>query len=110
MPRARCHGWLEAPRGAFVELAEGFTRHPRNNPNWPAVGIFAQRGKNRPNRLGTTVCRVLRVEGAPLHVEGLDAINGTPVLDIKPWVREFGPRGDIAQPAWMDALMRGDWR
>lgn len=92
------------------EKIESGARHPRNNRDWPAVGIFAQRGKNRPNRIGATICRVLRVEGRRLYVEGLDAIDGTPVLDIKPWVREFGPRGDVAQPAWMDELMRGYWR
>lgn len=84
-------------------------RHPRNNQDWPRVGIFAQRGKNRPNQIGATICRVLRVDGTRLHLEGLDAIDGTPALDIKPWVREFGPRGDVQQPAWMDELMRGYW-
>ncbi len=38
-------------------------RHPRNNPTWPSVGIFAQRARNRPNRLGTTLCRIVRVAG-----------------------------------------------
>ena len=38
-------------------------RHPRNNTQWPAVGIFAQRGKNRPNRLGSTICSLVRVDG-----------------------------------------------
>jgi tRNA-Thr(GGU) m(6)t(6)A37 methyltransferase TsaA len=84
-------------------------RQPRNNPAWPKVGIFAQRGKNRPNRIGTTICRLDRVEGLRLHVTGLDAVEGTPVLDIKPWVREFGPRGDVRQPAWMTELMRAYW-
>ncbi len=84
-------------------------RHPRNNSAWPKVGIFAQRGKNRPNRIGETVCRLERVEGLRLHLRGLDAIDGTPVLDIKPWVREFGPRGEVRQPAWMDELMGGYW-
>lgn len=84
-------------------------RHPRNNLEWPAVGIFAQRGKNRPNRLGLSVCRLLEVDGLRLRLEGLDAVDGTPVLDIKPWVREFGPRGEVHQPAWMDELMRGYW-
>ena len=88
---------------------ETTARHPRNNAEWPKVGIFAQRGKNRPNRLGETVCRVDRVEGLRIHVTGLDAIDGTPVLDIKPWVREFAPRGEIRQPAWMDALMKEYW-
>ena len=85
-------------------------RHPRNNTAWPLVGMFAQRGKNRPNRIGTTVCRLDRVDGLVLHVTGLDAIEGTPVLDIKPWVREFGPRGEVRQPGWMDELMRAYWR
>lgn len=84
-------------------------RHPRNNTAWPAVGIFAQRGKNRPNQIGTTVCRVLRVEANRLFIAGLDAVDGTPVLDLKPWVREFGPRETVRQPEWMDSLMRGYW-
>lgn len=91
------------------EKIEHGARHPRNDPSLPLVGIFAQRGKNRPNQLGTTVCRVLRVEGTRLHVGGLDAVDGTPVLDLKPWVRELGPRGEVKQPAWMDALMAGYW-
>ncbi len=85
-------------------------RHPRNNPNWPKVGIFAQRGKNRPNRIGVTICRILRVEGLSVHVEGLDAVDGSPVLDIKPWVAEFGPRGPVKEPGWIVELMRGYWR
>jgi len=89
---------------------EKSARHPRNNPDWPKVGIFAQRGKNRPNQIGVTICRILKVEGLTVHVEGLDAIDGSPVLDIKPWVAEFGPRGPAKQPAWITDLMRGYWR
>lgn len=84
-------------------------RHPRGNTAWPKVGIFAQRGKNRPNRLGLTVCEVLRVEGLTLHLRGLDAIDGTPVLDLKPWMRELGPRGEIRQPEWATELMKSYW-
>ena len=65
---------------------EAGARHPRERSDWPLVGIFAQRGKNRPNRLGLTVCKILKVEGVTLTVSGLDAIDGTPVLDIKPYV------------------------
>src|SRR6187549_3131997 len=50
-------------------------RRPRGNPNWPLVGIFAQRGRNRPNRLGVSVCEIVGVEGRNLIVEGLDAID-----------------------------------
>ena len=84
-------------------------RHPRGNTNWPVVGIFAQRGKNRPNRLGATMVRVLAVEGRTIRVEGLDAIDGTPVVDIKPVIREFLPRGEIRQPPWATELMETYW-
>jgi tRNA (adenine37-N6)-methyltransferase len=79
--------------------------HPRNNPDWPLAGVFAQRGKNRPNRIGVSRCELIGVDGLDVHVTGLDAIDGTPVLDIKPYLAEFGPRGAIRQPAWSAELM-----
>lgn len=85
-------------------------RHPRDNEAWPAVGIFAQRAKNRPNRIGSTICRVVAVEGTRLLVAELDAIDGTPVLDIKPVLAEFLPREPVGQPAWSHELMRDYWR
>ena len=85
-------------------------RHPRGRQDWPLTGIFAQRGKNRPNRLGVTVCKILSVEGTSLHVEGLDAISGTPVVDIKPVMREFLPRGEVRQPEWAGELMAAYWQ
>jgi tRNA-Thr(GGU) m(6)t(6)A37 methyltransferase TsaA len=91
------------------ETVERASRHPRNHADWPKVGIFAQRGKNRPNRIGVTICKILNVKGLGVQVEGLDAIDGTPVLDIKPWVAEFGPRGPVRQPKWISELMRGYW-
>ncbi len=89
-----------------VEKVETGARRPRGNPDWPLVGIFAQRGKNRPNRLGVSRCRVVKVDGLDVHVEGLDAVDGTPVLDLKPYMDEFGPRGERRQPEWATALMR----
>jgi tRNA-Thr(GGU) m(6)t(6)A37 methyltransferase TsaA len=85
-------------------------RHPRNNPEWPQVGIFAQRAKGRPNRIGVSVCRLLGVDGLTLTVHALDAIDGTPVLDVKPYLAEFAPRGEVRQPAWSHELMSGYWR
>ncbi|SNS10760.1 tRNA-Thr(GGU) m(6)t(6)A37 methyltransferase TsaA [Geodermatophilus saharensis] len=84
-------------------------RRPRGNPDWPEVGIFAQRGKGRPNRIGVTVCRLLGVDGLTLTVQALDAVDGTPVLDVKPYMAEFGPRGEVRQPAWSHELMAGYW-
>lgn len=81
-------------------------RHPRNNPDWPKIGIFSQRGKNRPNQIGATVCRVLKRDGLTLEVADLDAIDGTPVLDIKPYMEEFGPKGEVKQASWSRELMK----
>src|ERR1700690_222528 len=81
--------------------------HPRGNPDWPRVGIFAQRKKDRPNRIGVSICELLEVDGLKLKVKALDAIEGTPVLDIKPFVREFEPDpGRVRQPQWVTELMR----
>jgi tRNA (adenine37-N6)-methyltransferase len=91
-----------------AEVERG-ARHPRDNAAWPRVGIFAQRGKDRPNHIGVTICKLKKVEGRTLVVEGLDAIDGTPVLDIKPWVAEFGPRGSTHEPTWITELMHGYW-
>jgi len=88
---------------------EAGARHPRGNSAWPRVGIFAQRAKGRPNRLGSTTCALVAVEGLTLRVVGLDALDGTPVLDIKPYMTEFGPRGAVRQPDWSHELMRGYW-
>ncbi|WP_441251624.1 SAM-dependent methyltransferase [Kitasatospora sp. McL0602] len=90
-----------------VEKIETGHRHPRNNPALPLTGIFAQRGKNRPNRIGVSRCRLVKTDGLEIHVLGLDAVEGTPVVDIKPYLREFGPIGETRQPAWADDLMQG---
>jgi tRNA (adenine37-N6)-methyltransferase len=84
-------------------------RHPRGNPDWPEVGILAQRAKMRPNRIGVTACKLVGVAGLTVKVAGLDAIDGTPVLDLKPVMNEFLPRGEISQPAWAAELMSGYW-
>jgi tRNA-Thr(GGU) m(6)t(6)A37 methyltransferase TsaA len=84
-------------------------RHPRGRTDWPLVGIFGQRGKNRPNRIGVSICRLLSVEDRTLKVRGLDAIDGTPVLDIKPVMKGFLPRGEVVEPAWASELMKDYW-
>jgi tRNA-Thr(GGU) m(6)t(6)A37 methyltransferase TsaA len=92
------------------DAVETGARHPRGNRDWPRVGIFAQRAKDRPNRLGVSRCALLAVDGLDLHVAGLDAVAGTPVLDVKPYMVEFGPQGGpVRQPAWSRELMAGYW-
>lgn len=85
------------------------SRHPRGNEAWPRVGILAQRAKDRPNRIGLTTCRVISVDGHRIEVSGLDAIEGTPVLDIKPVMHGFAARGDHREPSWAAELMAGYW-
>jgi tRNA-Thr(GGU) m(6)t(6)A37 methyltransferase TsaA len=80
-------------------------RHPRNRTDWPKVGILAQRAKRRPNRIGVSCCDLVSVEGLRLTVRGLDAVDGTPVLDVKPYFREFGPRSAVRQPEWVSEVM-----
>ncbi len=95
-------------RVAETDVETG-ARRPRGRADWPLVGIFAQRGKARPNRLGLCVCRLVRRDGLALEVEGLDAIDGTPVLDIKPVMRGLLPRGEVREPEWATDLMAGYW-
>jgi tRNA (adenine37-N6)-methyltransferase len=85
------------------------SRHPRGNKDWPKVGIFAQRNKDRPNHLGLTIVSIVKREGRSLFVKRLDAVDGTPVFDIKPVFAEFLPREAIRQPQWSHQLMKDYW-
>jgi DNA-binding NarL/FixJ family response regulator/tRNA (Thr-GGU) A37 N-methylase len=84
-------------------------RRARGNPDWPEVGIFAQQTKARPNRIGVSVCRLVAVDELTVTVQGLDAIDKTPVPDIKPYISEFAARGGVRQPAWPHQLMADYW-
>jgi tRNA-Thr(GGU) m(6)t(6)A37 methyltransferase TsaA len=84
-------------------------RHPREREDWPLVGIFAQRGKSRPNRIGTTTVEIVSIDGLSVRVRGLDAIDGTPVLDLKPFMTAFAPRSAVREPTWAKELMADYW-
>lgn len=88
---------------------ESKARHPRGNTAWPKVGIFAQRGKDRPNHLGISSCGIIKVHGLTVEVQGLDAIDGTPVLDLKPYMQGFEPRTSIREPEWAREIMKEYW-
>ncbi|BEL05392.1 SAM-dependent methyltransferase [Actinoplanes sichuanensis] len=81
----------------------------RGRPDLPPVGVFAGRAPRRPNRIGVTTCAIVSVEGRELTVVGLDAIAGTPVIDLKPALVEFVP-ANVEQPAWVSDLMSRYWR
>jgi tRNA-Thr(GGU) m(6)t(6)A37 methyltransferase TsaA len=91
------------------EPVETGARHPRGRTDWPKVGIFAQRGRMRPNRIGVSICLVRKVHDLTIEVEGLDAVDGTPLLDIKPVWPGCAPRGPQRSPAWADELMAKYW-
>ena len=87
-----------------------YSGHPRNNKAYPLTGIFAQRKKNRPNRLGLSTVEILGHTGRSITVKHFDAIDGTPILDIKPVFKEFEPEGEIKQPAWVADVMKDYWK
>jgi tRNA-Thr(GGU) m(6)t(6)A37 methyltransferase TsaA len=80
-------------------------RRPQGRPDMPEVGIFAQRAKHRPNSIGVTAVELVTVEGNVVIVRGLDAIDGTPVLDVKPYIPVFDRR-EAETPGWVDELMK----
>lgn len=87
-----------------------FSGKPRSNPAYPLMGIFAQRKSNRPNRIGLCTVTLLEHKGRSIFVKHLDAIDGTPVIDIKPVIKEFGAKGEIKQPDWVSDLMTKYWQ
>jgi tRNA-Thr(GGU) m(6)t(6)A37 methyltransferase TsaA len=85
------------------------SRRPRGVADLPEVGIFAQRASGRPNRIGVSTCELVGVQGSKLSVRGLDAVDGTPVLDIKPHLRSMGPRGEVREASWVGRVMENYW-
>lgn len=81
-------------------------RRPRGRADMPEVGIFAQRARHRPNPVGITAVELLGVKGNTLTVKGLDAIDGTPILDIKPYFPAFDRVGRPTIPEWVGRLMK----
>jgi tRNA-Thr(GGU) m(6)t(6)A37 methyltransferase TsaA len=90
---------------ATFDAAADLVRRPRGRPDMPAIGIFAQRARHRPTAIGVTAARLRSCEGNVLRVRGLDAIDGTPVLDIKPYYPAFDRVCGARTPEWVDRLM-----
>ena len=90
-------GWLHlVPEG----LRERTQAYPAGNSRLPLQGSLALRGGARPNPLSVTVCRLRRVAGVSLFVEGLDLVDGTPVLDVKPYIAHYDSVPEATLPAW----------
>jgi len=93
------HQVPEDVRGSKAQL------HPRDDPQNPLQGVLATRSQIRFNPVLCTAVRLLGVKGNVLHVQGLDAIDGTPVLDIKPYIARFDSVPEATMPEW---VTRGD--
>lgn len=87
--------------------AKQIARNPRGMEDLAPVGVFAQRTKFRPNPIGVTAVELLAVDDKGITVRGLDALDGTPVLDIKPYIPAFERKEDVHLPAWVDRMMDG---
>jgi len=87
------------------------SHNPRNNTNYHKVGIFAQRASKRPNLIGSTIVKLIEIKNRNIKVHGLDAIDGSPVLDLKPVMKELLPSKDeVFQPRWSLDLMKNYWQ
>lgn len=94
--------WLDRSKGAPPSLRV----RPEGRQEMPLVGLFATRSPRRPNPIALTAVRLLGQEGARLRVSGLDAVQGTPVLDIKPYLRRGDCLPEARMAPWEDELWR----
>lgn len=78
--------------------------HPKGREDLPLVGMFATRSPHRPNPIGLTICRLIRRDGTCLTVKGLDAIDGTPIIDIKPYIPDNDLVRRARMPEWIKKL------
>lgn len=92
--------WLDIPDETEVSLRV----HPEARQDMPLVGLFATRTPHRPNPIGLTTVELLSVEGTTLRVRGLDAFDGTPVLDIKPYLIRGDLKSEASVPGWLRSL------
>jgi tRNA (adenine37-N6)-methyltransferase len=90
---------------AKYEKEKHLQRRPRGLESMPKVGIFSQRAKDRPNPIGVTTVKILDVGESYIEVKGLDAINNTPVLDIKPYYPQYDQIHSPKVPEWVNRLM-----
>lgn len=80
---------------------------PMGNASLPIVGVFATRSPGRPNPIGIETVEILGRDGNVLRVKGLDALDGSPVLDIKQYTKHHDSAQDVREPEWMENAYRG---
>lgn len=92
---------------ADFDIDKHLLRRPRNMDSMPLLGVFSRRDKNRPNPIGITAVEIVEVGDDYIEVQGLDAVDGTPVLDIKPYFMSFDKIENPKEPEWVNRLMKG---
>ncbi len=90
---------------ASMNIETDLVRRPQGREDMPNLGIFSQRAKHRPNPIGVTTVEIISVADGVLKVRGLDAINNTPILDIKPYFPQFD-RVEAKTPEWVNEIMK----
>jgi tRNA-Thr(GGU) m(6)t(6)A37 methyltransferase TsaA len=75
--------------------------HPRNNKENPLSGVFATHSPLRPNLIAISICKILSIEGNTIHIDKIDAFDGSPVIDIKCFIPSRALKPDIRLPDWV---------
>lgn len=90
---------------ADFNMEKHLVRRPQGREDMPMVGIFSQRAKDRPNPIGITSVEILNINKNIITIKGLDAINNTPVIDIKPYYPMYDCKNNAVIPQWVIRLM-----
>jgi tRNA-Thr(GGU) m(6)t(6)A37 methyltransferase TsaA len=98
------HIWIVWWLNRFDEPPTSPHVHPEGRAEMPLVGLFATRSPRRPNPIAMTAVRLLERQGTRIHIEGLDAFEGTPVIDIKPYLRRGDHIPEATMPDWLEKL------
>jgi len=75
--------------------------HPRKDPHNPLTGVFATHSPKRPNLIGLTVCKIISIHGGSIELEDIDALDGTPVIDLKCYIPGSVAEKDVRLPDWV---------
>jgi tRNA-Thr(GGU) m(6)t(6)A37 methyltransferase TsaA len=75
--------------------------HPRKDPHNPLTGVFATHSPQRPNLIGLTVCKIISIHGGSIELEDIDALDGTPVIDLKCYIPGSVAEKDVRLPDWV---------
>ena len=94
--------WFD--RNDTPEKRATLTVHPRGNKANPLTGVFATRSPFRPNLIGLSVCRIRSIDDAGIAVDDIDAFDGSPIIDLKPYAPAIDSVPEASVPEWMKKI------